>query len=116
MNATDSILQTIKKALSLDASYEAFDQELIMFINSAIDTLRQLGFGPDNGYMISSSENTWDEYMGDKALMFQSVKDYIYCSVRLMFDPPANSFGIEAIKKRRDELAWRICAECSSTS
>lgn len=105
-----SILQSVKKALGLDPDYDAFDPEIIMFINSTIATLRQVGFGPSSGYSIDGPDQTWSDYFGD-ADEFQFVKDYIYCRVRLMFDPPGNSFGISALEKHAEELLWRINVE-----
>lgn len=105
-----SILQSTKKALGLDPDYDAFDPEIIMFINSELSRLRQVGFGPKNGYIIDGPDQTWEDYFGDTG-DYQFVKDYIYCRVRLMFDPPGNSFGIDALEKHSQELLWRINVE-----
>ena len=37
-----SILNTIKKALGLDPSYDVFDADIVMHINSTFATLNQL--------------------------------------------------------------------------
>lgn len=109
----NSILDSTKKALGIEPDYQVFDPEIVMFINSSLSTLRQLGCGPDQGFVVSDSEQTWTEYFsGMNEAAYQFVKDYVYCSTRLSFDPPANSFGIDAIKKRMDELVWRINVEC----
>lgn len=109
-----SILQSTKKYLGIDPDYDAFDQDITMFINSSIATLRQVGFGPLNGYSISGPDETWDDYYGDDN-EYQFVKQYIYCKVRLMFDPPGNSFGISALEKSCEELIWRINNEYEIT-
>ena len=42
----DSILLSTKKSLGLGSSYEAFDPEIIMHINSALFDANQIGIGP----------------------------------------------------------------------
>lgn len=107
---SDSILDSIKKSLGIEPDYEVFDPEIIMFINSALSTLRQLGCGPKEGFVINDKTDKWSEYLNNNNT-YQFVKDYVYCSVKLAFDPPANSFGIDSIKKRMEELTWRINVE-----
>lgn len=103
----DSILDSTKKVLGLDSAYTAFDQDVMMHINSVFSTLHQLGIGPDNGFMIENKVPTWTQYLGpDKNL--NSVKSYVYLKVRLLFDPPATSFAIAAMEKQIEELEWRI--------
>lgn len=107
MALEDSILNSTKKYLGLDADYDAFDQDIMMHINGAFATLRQVGFGPKDGFRITGPEETWTTLLGtDKRKEF--VRDYIYCKVRLLFDPPQNSFGIEALNKTAEEFLWRI--------
>jgi hypothetical protein len=36
------------------------------------------------------------------------VITFVHLNVRLMFDPPTNSFAVDAIKKQIDEYTWRI--------
>lgn len=107
---SNSILTSVKKSLGIDEWLDVFDPDIIMFINSTFSTLRQVGFGPDNGFSISDNSTTWNDYYGDTD-DYQFVKDYIYSRVRLMFDPPANSFGISALEKHSEELLWRINVE-----
>lgn len=102
-----SILNDVKKVLGLDKDYQAFDQDIILFINSTMGILRQVGFGPKDGFRITGSEETWTDYYGD-IVKYEFVKDYIYCKVRVQFDPPQNSFGLDALNKQIDELLWRI--------
>jgi hypothetical protein len=103
----DSILTSVKKVLGLDASYTAFDEDLILHINSVFSTLNQLGIGPDDGFAIEDATDTWDDFLvGD--LRKNSVKTYMYLKVRLLFDPPTTSFTQEAMKQQAQELEWRL--------
>lgn len=103
----NSILDTTKKILQVDPDYTVFDIDIITHINSVFFTLQQLGLGPTNGFMIEDNAKLWSEYtLGDNAL--NAVKTYMYMRVRLMFDPPATSFAIEALIKQVLEMEWRL--------
>lgn len=103
----DSILTSTKNVLGLDGSYEAFDQEILTFINTAFSTLQQLGVGPTVGFSITNKETKWNAYLTDQNLL-GLVKTYVYLVVRLMFDPPTTSYLIEATDNQKKEYEWRI--------
>lgn len=102
----NSILNSIKKLLGIDSTYKNFDTDIIMHINSVFVILNQIGFGPENGFIISDEKTTWEEYCDES--MIETVKTYIYLRVRLLFDPPTNGAVMEAIKQTIQELEWRI--------
>ena len=104
---TDSILDSVKKALGLAPDYEAFDADVIMHINSAFSTLTQLGVGPVGGFAIDDATRTWVNFLGDKPEA-SFVKTYVYLKVRLAFDPPTTGFVITSLEKQITELEWRI--------
>lgn len=106
---TDSILDSVKKVLGLESTYTAFDTDIILHINSVISVLNQLGIGPVGGFMIVDNTATWDAFVGTNTDMnLNMVKTYVYLRVRLLFDPPATSFAIEAFTKQYQELEWRL--------
>lgn len=103
----NSILESTKKTLGIDAAYEVFDVDILMHINSVFATLNQLGIGPVDGYEIENATPEWADFLGtDKRL--NSVKSYVYLRVRLMFDPPSTSYLIDAMRKQAEELEWRL--------
>lgn len=104
----DSILINIKKILGIDASYDAFDLDIITHINTVFSDLQQLGVGPDRGFMIEDSTATWTEYFADNDVNWNAVKTYVYLRVRLLFDPPSTSYHITAIEKQIEKLEWRL--------
>lgn len=104
---TDSILDSTKKILGLDAGYTAFDLDVITHINSALSALSQLGVGPEEGFMITDSSSTWAELLGDN-LNYNIAKSYIYLRVRMLFDPPNTSFLNKALEDQLRELEWRL--------
>lgn len=103
----NSILLTIKQMLGIPSEYSVFDEELVVYINTVIAALRQLGVGPENGFAITGENDSWGDYIGD-TLMYENVKSYIYLKVRMMFDPPSSSFVLEAFKNQAAEIEWRI--------
>lgn len=103
----ESILDSIKKLVGLDKDYDVFDTDIVMHINSAFFTLNQLGVGPPGGYSVTSDVETWDAFIGNDTRL-NAVKSYVYLRVRLLFDPPANSFGISAMEKQVLEYEWRL--------
>lgn len=103
----DSILTTTKQTLGLIEDYTAFDQELIVHINSVLGTLNQLGIGPEHGFAITDKTSTWDEFLGSD-IRYNSVKSYMYLRLRLLFDPPSIGYVLTAMEKQKEELEWRI--------
>lgn len=105
----ESILTSIKKLLGIGEEDDTFDTDVIMHINSILSILQQLGVGPRTGYMITGYDDTWSDFMDrTEDDRFNMIKTYVYLRVRLLFDPPTNSFTIDAIKKQYEEIEWRI--------
>jgi hypothetical protein len=102
-----SILKTVKKLVHIPPENDEYDEDIILHINSAFSDLHQLGLGPDDDFIIENDTATWDEYIGSTKYI-QSVKTWVVLKVRLVFDPPATSFTIDAYQKQLDELTWRL--------
>ena len=112
MSEETSILRTIKKMIGGDVESNEFDTDIIVAINSAISTLYQLGIETLNpetgaGFAITDDTETWEDFLGSLKYL-DMVKGYIYLKVRLMFDPPQNSFLVSAIQDQIKEIEWRI--------
>lgn len=84
-----------------------FDAELIMHINSALMIMNQLGVGPETGFAISDKTQTWSDLLGERKDL-DLIKTAVYLRVRLMFDPPQNSFLVASIQKQIEEYDWRL--------
>ena len=109
----ESILTSIKKLLGIDESYEHFDSDIVMHINTVLMTLSQIGVGPATGFMIEDENATWQDFIGtDKNLA--AVKTYVYLRVKLLFDPPTNSTHTKAIEDAIREYEWRLNVEAES--
>ncbi|QDH85243.1 virion structural protein [Gordonia phage Kenosha] len=104
---SESILNSTKKMLGIDADYDAFDMDVILHINGALSTLNQLGLGPEEGFMIEDETAEWGDLLEDD-MRLNSVKSLIYLKVRLVFDPPSTSFVLSAMQEQIKELEWRL--------
>lgn len=104
---TDSILDSTKKILGIDSDYTVFDLDIMTHINSVFSTLNQLGLGPEEGFMIEGSSETWDGFLGSD-IRLNAVKTYVFLRVRLLFDPPTTGFVITSMEKQIQELEWRL--------
>lgn len=102
-----SILTDIKKLLGLTKEYTVFDTDVTIHINSAFMTLNELGVGPESGFILLNGEQEWSEFLPE-GIQLEGVKTYIYLRVKLLFDPPGNSFLVDAIEKQIKELEWRL--------
>jgi hypothetical protein len=107
--SSPSILSSVKKILGLAESYEAFDLDIIIHINTVFGTLNQLGIGPDDGFEIEDATPTWDAFTGGDPRL-NGVKTYTYLRVRFLFDPPTTSYLIDAVNNQIKEFEWRLSA------
>jgi len=102
-----SILTTVKKSLGIDDKDYNFDTDILMFTNSILASLHQIGVGPRNGFQIEDESATWDDLLGGDSRL-NNVQAYVHLKVRLLFDPPATSFAIDALKDQAREMEYRI--------
>lgn len=104
---TDSILISIKKRLGIPEDYEAYDEDIIMDINSVLDIVTgQYGIGK-KGFHIEDEDSEWEDLLeGREDVEF--VKTFIYLKVRMMFDTPTSGPLIGAHEKLLSELEWRL--------
>lgn len=104
---TDSILDSIKQQLGIGLDDTSFDKELVLHINGALMVMTQLGVGPDEGFRITGINETWAQFLGDRTDL-ELVKSDVFLRVKLIFDPPTNSFLVNAINDQIKENDWRI--------
>ena len=103
----DSIVNNIKKLLGIPSDDDSFDIDIITIINSIIPSLSQMGIGPINGFIVTSVDDVWSDYINNSTINLEGVKTYLYLKTKLIFDPPTNSTTVEAIKESIKELEWR---------
>lgn len=111
----NSILNTIKKLLGLDAEQHDFDVDIIVFINSAFTRLTDLGVGPKEGFAIEDEYKEWTDFVQD-TLKFNDLQTYIYLKVKMVFDPPTSSAVLAAYERTINELEWLINVRAESST
>lgn len=110
MTMSGSILNDVKKMLGIDESYDAFDLDITININSVLATLTQLGVGPEEGFYIRDGTEVWSDILNDDAKL-NNAQMYMYLKVRQVFDPPTSSSLASSITEQIKELEWRINVE-----
>lgn len=107
----ERILSSVKKKLGIQEDYTHFDEDIIMDINSTFMILNQLGVGPEEPFVIDADDEweEWSDFVEPGKI--ELVKSYVYLRVRLLFDPPANSFLVESINKQIQEFEFRMMVE-----
>ena len=103
----ENILASIKKMNNVLEDDKSFDQDLILYINSALMVIMQEWHGMDHAFKLEDGTETWDELLGENT-DYEGVKELVGLKVRLMFDPPASSVAVEAIKSQIQDLEWRM--------
>lgn len=111
----ESILISIKQLLGIDEAETHFDMDVIIHINSVFSILKQMGVGPEEKFSIVDDKPVWSDFTGEDA-DYDEVKTYVYLKVKLIFDPPANSNVMNAMKEEIKELEWRLNVTASNKS
>lgn len=104
----DSILNSVKKMLGVEADYDHFDPDILMAINSSFTVLCQLGVGPDEEFSIDGPKTTWSDFFALCDKPINLVKSYIYLKTKLLFDPPTTGVLHEAMERQIQEFEWRL--------
>lgn len=112
MALLDSILQSVKLYCLVPEETTIYDSQIVTFINSALNTVKELGVGPLNGYHITDGGSTWGDLDVSEPLC-SSIEEYVKLVTRLAFDPPTNSFLVNLLNDRKNELEWRITNDYS---
>lgn len=111
----DSILNSVKKMLGIEPDYTDFDLDIMIQINAAFFTLRQIGVGPSDGYEITGPNETYNDYLGEGNKERNQVKAYLFYKTKIGFDPPQSSIVLEAFKQLIQEAEWRMNVQVDSS-
>lgn len=104
----ESILNSVKKLLGIPIDLHEFDQDIIMNINAAIFTLRQIGVGSEEMFSVLNEEQTYEDYLGEGNKEIPQVKMYLFYKTKLSFDPPTSGTVIECMKEFIRESECRL--------
>lgn len=116
MENMDSILVTTKKLAGLTDEYKYFDPDIIAYMNFVFLTLKQLGVGPEEGFVIIDETVKWSDFIPDSGnkMLRESTKAYMGAKVRLQFDPPTNSSLLDALRGMITEYECRLNIEAEA--
>lgn len=109
-----SILDTIKDRLGVAEDDDSFDTDIIDEINSQFADLHDIGVGPSEGFAIEDKSAIWSDFVSDITVL-NSVKDFVYIGVKLVFDPPTQSALLTSLQNRYNKLEWKLNVKCDST-
>lgn len=111
---TKTILSDIKSMLSIEYG-DSFDKEILLFINSAVMEVYQLGCCTYQNEV--TEDTTWGDILStdDMKMSVSFVKKYIYIRTKLSFDPPTSGFYTTALEKELDELKYRLIVQVEGT-
>ncbi len=104
----DNILDSVKKMCNVAEDDLSFDQDLILYINSALMTIMQEWHGMDHAFRVEDGSETWDDLLGAGETDYEGVKELVGLKVRMVFDPPSNSSVMQALKDEIQNLEWRL--------
>lgn len=102
---TNSILNTVKSGI-IDKEYDVFDDELLIWINAELSTLKQVGVGT-KGFVVNGPDETWEDFIPDNIEARNLAIGYMKIRVRLRFDPPQNSALIKPLEESAQEYLVR---------
>jgi hypothetical protein len=112
-----SILKSTKKMLGLEPDDTSFDLDIVIHINAAFSVLHDLGVGPELGFVIEDDgSDVWDDFQVADPVKASKIKTSVYLRTRLAFDPPTQSFLIDAIKEQIREAEWRLNTNREATA
>jgi hypothetical protein len=110
----DSILISTKKLSGVSENCPHFDDQVVAYINSVFFVLKQLGVGPEQGFIITDESEIWSDFLPNDVVLREATKAYVSAKVRIQFDPPSNSAHLEALKSIIAEYEWRANVEVES--
>lgn len=105
---SSSILVSIKKMLGPMYDVSDFDIDIIIWINSALMILTQLGVGPKAGFSITGSSEKWSDFVEDVSVL-SGAKAYVFMKTKLGFDSSTlPSSVITSYEKMIQDYEWRL--------
>lgn len=112
---SDSILLSVKHYIwGLAETYDVYDEVILENINGVFATLTQLGVGPEEGFVVTSAEDVWTDFLPEGPTL-SLVKTFVEKKTKYLFDPPTSSALKDALERVLAEYEWRCYISCNST-
>jgi hypothetical protein len=103
----DSILVSVKKLLGIAKDDLSFDPDIILYTNTVLANLSQLGVGDGSGIQIKGYSEGWSSIVKDDVNL-NLIQTYVCLKVRVLFDPPSSQTVMSAIQANIKEYEYRI--------
>lgn len=103
----EKILDSVKVICNVAADDTSFDNDLVLYINSALMVVMQEWHGMDHAFRVQTGTETWADLLGGET-DYEGVKELVGLKVRLMFDPPTSQAVLQAINDQIKDLEWRM--------
>lgn len=111
----DSILLHVGEVVcGSEEEIQAFKSDLLMYINSALMTLNQLGVGEEN-FIVTGENETWADFIGDES-KYGAIRDCVTMKVKLAFDPPASSSALDSLERLIEQAEFRLSIQADPAS
>ncbi len=105
VSINDNVLNSVKKMIGVNLNDDYFDPELIIYINSILVIVYQLGM--TDSVKEINSDTTWSEIVDQDEKRFNIVKSYIAQKVKMKFDTPSGSVK-DVLTEDIKEQEWRM--------
>lgn len=105
VSINDNVLNSVKKMIGVNLNDDYFDPELIIYINSILVIVYQLGI--TDSVKEINSDTTWSEVIDQDEKRFNIVKSYIAQKVKMKFDTPSGSVK-DVLTEDIKEQEWRM--------
>lgn len=109
MAETKGLLNEIRIVSGLPGDDTSFDTDLLMYINTTLGPLHQVGALIDGAASVDD-KTTWESIVLPSPIILAFVKLYVITFVRLNFDPPAPS-TLGFMTSNLSETLWRLEVE-----
>ena len=107
--AQPKVLSDIKKMLGIAEDYNAFDQDLLIHLNTVLVNLKQTGGASEDFQTEITANTSWDDL--HIPLDMSLAKTYVFVCVRIIFDPPVSTVQMDSLNRVKKELEWRIIVQ-----
>lgn len=105
VSINDNVLNSVKKMIGVNLNDNYFDLELIIYINSILVIVYQLGI--TDSVKEINSDTTWSEVIDQDEKRFNIVKSYVAQKVKMKFDTPSGSVK-DVLTEDIKEQEWRM--------
>lgn len=103
----EKILDSVKTICNVAIEDTSFDNDLVLYINSALMVIMQEWHGMNHAFRVTDGTETWEDLLGEDT-DYEGVKELVGLKVRLMFDPPTSQAVLQAINDQIKDLEWRM--------